>query len=593
VNIRPVRRPSFVSPQLQSRLRTALRQVRPAPTPRQDTFSSQAARSTDGARLGTAVPQGPVFDGSRPAPGVQNTNGALKVSPSVEGDPGRRTRATYDNVINQFAVAVNPRYTPRGGNTYCNIFASDVMQAMGAPLPHWVDGAGNPTPDGVGRELDANNTNLWLNNSGPSHGWRKISAEEAQQLANEGHPVVASWLNPGGIGHIGVVRPGEMANGPALAQAGAVNTNSAHVHDIFPREGTEFWVHDGGTAVVDPNEQPIPIVAGSSAAPTRGGSAVSSPAPAGSSSGSAYSPAPARASSGGSAPASFPTGPSGPSAPSASPSAPSAPAPAPARPSLPAAGLDLTRYSSDLELLIQQLVAAGLMTPEEAQAIRHSGGKLSPELARKLKGAVSRYQTEVLKLPAASGAWDEATVKAVEKQQGASSAGRVGAPAVKTGASFGSAQLDSATDAINASAAKWGVPANFLKTIIAQESSGDWNKNNYTHSLRGDQMYPYIGMFRKTVESRLPGVSFDALAGNRDAQIDVAAGVIRKIYDQLQGMDKSYGWDNVASYYYSGKPTPDGWKDERGVSNGSYHAQTMKFWKFLEPDFDPKAAPPR
>ncbi len=578
-----------------------------------DRFEAPSVRNVWQVRLGSTAQSGPIFDGSRPAEGVTNTNGAQTVTPSVTGDPSHRTRAIYDNVINQFAVEVNPRYFPRGGNTYCNIFASDVMQAMGAPLPHWVDNAGNPTPDGVGRELNANDTNLWLNAHGPSHGWQKVSAEEAQERANQGHPVVASWNNPGGIGHIGVVRPGEMGNGPALAQAGSLNTNSAHVYDIFPREGTEYWVHagppaDGPDGRMEPGAQPDPdalraalekIAARAAAAnspgpqpgPSSTTSATASPTAPGSSAPSTSAPsssAPGSASAPSSAPGYAPTAPSG----TWSPSAPGAPgSSAPAAPRLPAAGLDLTHYSSDMELLLQMLVAAGLLSPEEAESIRSHGGALPKDLTGKLEAAVRQYQTDVLKMPSATGAWDAATVAAAQKQD-APVGGLLGAPATRTGASFGNIQFDDATDAINRSAAKWGVPPNFLKTIIAQESSGDWNKNNYTHSLRGDQMYPYIGMFRKTIESRLPGVNFDALAGNRDAQIDAAAGVIRKIYDQLQGMNPSYGWDNVACYYYSGRPTPDGWKDERGVSNRSYYEQTLKFWRFLEPGFDPKVRAP-
>lgn len=79
-----------------------------------------------------------MFDGRTPAPGTTNTNAAYPASPPVRGNPQMRTRATYDNVVNQFAVGSNPRYAQRNGNTYCNIFAWDVMSAMGATLPHWV-----------------------------------------------------------------------------------------------------------------------------------------------------------------------------------------------------------------------------------------------------------------------------------------------------------------------------------------------------------------------------------------------------------------------------------------------------------------------
>ena len=191
---------------------------------------------------------GVTYDGSTPAAGTTNTNAWEAVDAPEKGSPSARNADTYDNVINQFAVGSNPRYQPRDGNTYCNIFASDVTKAMGAEIPHWVDANGNPTAQGKGRELDANDTNTWLNQHGEKNGWRKVSAEEAQKLANEGHPAVASWNNAGGIGHIAVVRPGEVTgNGPSIAQAGSKNFNDGHVYDSFPRGAeVEYFVNDQG-----------------------------------------------------------------------------------------------------------------------------------------------------------------------------------------------------------------------------------------------------------------------------------------------------------------------------------------------------------
>jgi len=191
---------------------------------------------------------GVTYDGSTAAAGTTNVNAWEPVSAPAQGSPSARNAATYDNVINQFAVGSNPRYQPRDGNTYCNIFAWDVTKAMGAELPHWVDANGNATGQGQGRELDANATNAWLNQNGAKNGWRKVSAEEAQALANQGHPAVASWDNQGGIGHIAVVRPGEVSsNGPAIAQAGSKCFNDGHVYDSFPRNAeVEYWVNDQG-----------------------------------------------------------------------------------------------------------------------------------------------------------------------------------------------------------------------------------------------------------------------------------------------------------------------------------------------------------
>jgi peptidoglycan hydrolase-like protein with peptidoglycan-binding domain len=205
------------------------------------------------------------FDGSRPAQGTTNTNAAQVTNPPLRGDPSRRNRATYDDVINQFAVGNNPRYTPRDSSgdgirdTFCNIFVWDVTRAMGAEIPHWVDSKGNPTGVGKGRELSANGTVDWLHQNGNRHGWKKVSAQEAQRLANQGHPAVAVWKNPGGIGHVAVVRPGEVTSkGPAIAQAGARNFNSGHVKDSFGNAPVEYWVSDGGKVTGNPAQPPKP-----------------------------------------------------------------------------------------------------------------------------------------------------------------------------------------------------------------------------------------------------------------------------------------------------------------------------------------------
>jgi predicted chitinase len=198
------------------------------------------------------------YNGSSAAAGTTNTNAWIPVDAPLQGSPSDRNAETYADAIDQFAVGSNPRYQRRDGNTYCNIFAWDVTKAMGAEIPHWVDGAGNPSSVGQGRELDANGGHLWLQNNGPQHGWREVSAEEAQSMANQGHPTVASWHNPGGIGHIAVVRPGEInERGPAIAQAGGSNFNEGHVRDSFGNAQVQYFVNDRGTATQGP-AQPAP-----------------------------------------------------------------------------------------------------------------------------------------------------------------------------------------------------------------------------------------------------------------------------------------------------------------------------------------------
>ncbi len=235
----------------------------------QEANARRAELSTAGAMARARLTSGLIYDGTRPAPGTTNTNAARPVDAPLKGDPNHRTPETYNNVINQFAVAHNPRYAIRDSSgdgikdTFCNIFVWDVTRAMGAEIPHWVDKrTGQPTTVynySQSRELDANATMDWLRQHGAQYGWRQVSAEEAQRLANQGHPTMVGWKNPRGIGHVAIVRPGNInERGPAIAQAGATNVNYAHVRDTFGNVPVEYWVNDRGRAASGPSPSPTP-----------------------------------------------------------------------------------------------------------------------------------------------------------------------------------------------------------------------------------------------------------------------------------------------------------------------------------------------
>lgn len=193
-----------------------------------------------------------LFDGKTPAPGTTESRRSHLTQPPIVGDPSNRNRMRYENVINQFAPGKNPRYAQKrddGGrikSTYCNIFMWDVTRAMGAEVPHWVDKSGNPAAVGKGNEMNANATYDWLHAHGARFGWRRIADQaEAQRLANAGYPVIVALKKPGGIGHLAVIRPGEITDkGAAMAQAGATNFTFGHFHDVF-RKGSsaELWTH--------------------------------------------------------------------------------------------------------------------------------------------------------------------------------------------------------------------------------------------------------------------------------------------------------------------------------------------------------------
>jgi LysM repeat protein len=190
------------------------------------------------------------YDGVHPAPGTVVTQKADYNNPPLTNDSGNRAPSIYDQVINQFAVAHNPRYARDVNGTYCNIFVWDVTRAMNCEIPHWVDNHGDTA---VPHASHANEINInagvnWMLNFGVTrHGWRVASARTAQNHANQGKPAVALYKNPSPThhGHTAIVRPGSLTGqGPASAQAGNVNFNSGHIEDGFGGLPVQYFIHD-------------------------------------------------------------------------------------------------------------------------------------------------------------------------------------------------------------------------------------------------------------------------------------------------------------------------------------------------------------
>ncbi len=167
-----------------------------------------------------------------------------EASPAVISDAGNRSAALYTDVIGQFGVETNPRYAvnQQGNNdTYCNIFVWDVTSAMSAEIPHYYNAeTGEPMSKGDDgtTHMTANRMDTWLHEYGENHGWHEVSAEEAQALANQGHPVVTSLYRDGKHGHVQVVCPskdGEYSadEGVTVAQAGRNLTSYTHISNIY------------------------------------------------------------------------------------------------------------------------------------------------------------------------------------------------------------------------------------------------------------------------------------------------------------------------------------------------------------------------
>lgn len=123
-------------------------------------------------------------------------------------------------VVKELDPKKNPRYTPENGKTWCNIFLTDVVRAMGHLPHHWMkadgSGPGKPPSD---VEMSANKLVAWFDKFGPAHGWIESDRQSAFAAAERGHLVVLGWFNDKpGSGHVAVLLPEG-----TIAQAGRRN----------------------------------------------------------------------------------------------------------------------------------------------------------------------------------------------------------------------------------------------------------------------------------------------------------------------------------------------------------------------------------
>lgn len=142
----------------------------------------------------------------------------------------------YEAALRQFRVDLAPRYQPRDGVTWCNIFISDATLALGCELPHLVDGKEQRMNDMIETVRDHNE-------------WVQMNEEYAIASANEGRPTLALWHSGGsGPGHGAFVMPQPMPISLAavkLAQAGATCGYGLSLGGCFgrkKRKEIEFWV---------------------------------------------------------------------------------------------------------------------------------------------------------------------------------------------------------------------------------------------------------------------------------------------------------------------------------------------------------------
>jgi len=156
-------------------------------------------------------------------PGTSGPPRTPAIAPPAETTGPPRTPATppvssaVDDLIKAQNTAIsNPDYGPGvGGTTHCNQATCDVAKEMGAPMTPFLDAGGK----------DLSSTQIGKNLAKPDSGYRPVTAEEAQRLADQGKLVVVT-----GPGHVATVRPDNVpgqtlppGSGPVIANVGSTN----------------------------------------------------------------------------------------------------------------------------------------------------------------------------------------------------------------------------------------------------------------------------------------------------------------------------------------------------------------------------------
>lgn len=152
------------------------------------------------------------------------------------------TEGKLRKVVDELDVENAARYKPQPSATYCNIFVSDVLTAMGLEPGHWIDDDGHPAEDGHGWEMTANRMVRWFRTTGKDYGWVETDRRIALDSAARGHVVVVGWDSQGkGPGHIAIVLPEG-----TIAQAGRKNFVGGTIREGFGDRNVRFFVQIHG-----------------------------------------------------------------------------------------------------------------------------------------------------------------------------------------------------------------------------------------------------------------------------------------------------------------------------------------------------------
>lgn len=142
-------------------------------------------------------------------------------------------------VVHELDVEKAPRYQADATRTWCNIYVTDVIKAMGHVPGHWMDPkSGEPTEPGTGEEMTANRLVRWFLKHGARKGWIAADRGTAVDAAARGHLVIVGWDSVSkGPGHVAVLLPEG-----TISQAGSTNFTGKTIAEGFGKRPVQFFI---------------------------------------------------------------------------------------------------------------------------------------------------------------------------------------------------------------------------------------------------------------------------------------------------------------------------------------------------------------
>lgn len=213
-------------------------------------FADSSAERKRNSVLGTSMPSAQAaaaaeeevsnvamsFDGKNVPRVLQGRDVWIAVQAPLQCREGKRSVETYEMLIKQFGVTVNPRYSDDApGKVRGHIFVWDVSRAMNCEIPHFV-GA---------KELTLAQTCDWLRHEGPMRGWKRVSGADIFEAANSGRLVIALPRETR-TKHIAVVLPQAMPDDSSPRLTGICLKRDVNVHprEMFGAKPVDCFYHD-------------------------------------------------------------------------------------------------------------------------------------------------------------------------------------------------------------------------------------------------------------------------------------------------------------------------------------------------------------